>query len=165
MRSQTLSRPGGVTTGGVVVPTLPPARAAISAKSCALSALICCKSAAICADTPVGGVTTPFTTTVTAELAEPPGLVAVRWYVVVTVGDTVTEVLLIAPMPLSIEVELAFDTTQERTVLCPAVIAVADAPNDVIVGTACGTTALQVLVATVDDASVARIEILRRPGA
>jgi hypothetical protein len=56
------------------------------------------------------------------------------------------------PTPLT-DVELAFETFHERTEFCPTVIELGFAVNEAIVGAAC-TVALQVVVATVDDASV-----------
>ena len=73
-----------------------------------------------------------------------------------TLGETVTEALVVAPMPLSIDVELAFDTANESTVLCPVVIDAGVAVNDVMVGETTATTVAEhVDVAIVDDASVA----------
>jgi hypothetical protein len=94
------------------------------------------------------------TVTVTFAPEDVAGFVAVRWYVVVTVGDTVTEVPTIVPTPLSMLVELAFVAVHESTALAPAVIDAGVAVNEEITGAPCITVALQVVVATVEDASV-----------
>jgi hypothetical protein len=74
---------------------------------------------------------------------------------VVTDGVTAIDVAFTTPIPLLSDVELAFATTHESTVVCPGVIEDADATNELIVGAGCGTVAEHVVVATVDDASVA----------
>ena len=95
-----------------------------------------------------------FTTTVAAAVVVPTPLVAESVYVVVVRGETVSELPLTVPVPLTL-VAIAFETTHERMDDCPAVSVVGVAVNDPIVGALCGTVAEQVDVATVDDASVA----------
>ena len=104
------------------------------------------------------------TATVAFAVVVPPGFTAESVYTVVAVGDTVTDVPTTVPTPLLTLVELAFETTHERTALCPVVIDAGSAVNDVIVGAAWLTVALQVVVATVDDASVACRVIEYVPG-
>lgn len=70
-------------------------------------------------------------------------------------GLTVIDVLAVAPIPLSSEVELAFATFHESTVLWPVVIVAGVAVNKLIAGRGCATVEEQLVVATVDDASVA----------
>ena len=72
-----------------------------------------------------------------------------------TKGDTVVEVPVTAPTPLLMLVELAFATTHAKVELCPDVMDEGVAVNDGIVGTPGKTVAEHVVVATVDDASVA----------
>ena len=81
-------------------------------------------------------------------------MTAVSVYEVVVVGATTNELPVTSPMPLLSDVVLALFTVQLRVVLLPATIEVGSAVNATIVGTAAGTVALQVVVATVDDASV-----------
>ena len=76
------------------------------------------------------------TTTVACAVVVPPGLTAESVYIVVAVGDTVTDVPETVPTPLLILVELAFVTFHAKSALCPAVIDVGVAVNDVIVGAA-----------------------------
>jgi hypothetical protein len=75
--------------------------------------------------------------------------------VVVVSGETVSDVVVVAPMPLSMLVVLAFATLHESTEFCPAVIVDGVAINEVTVGAGIATVAEQVDVAIVDDASVA----------
>jgi hypothetical protein len=104
------------------------------------------------------------TVTVTAEVTLPSGFCAVSVYVVVCVGTTRTEVPGTTPTPLSIEVELALVATHERSELWPYDIDDGFAVNDVIDGADCATIAEHVLVATVDEASVAWMLIEYVPG-
>ena len=75
-----------------------------------------------------------------------------------------TDVPETVPTPLLMLVELAFDTFHERTELWPAMIDVGVAINEGIVGAGHATVALQVVVATVEDASVACRVIEYVPG-
>ena len=95
------------------------------------------------------------TVTVTFLVVVPLGLTAESVYVVVTDGVTVTEVLAITPIPLLRLVELALLTLHESIELWPDVMTDGVAISVAIVGADCATLAEQVVVATVDDASVA----------
>lgn len=104
------------------------------------------------------------TVTIAFAVVVPTGLTAERWYVVVILGVTVIDVPVTTPIPLSRLVELALLTTHERTELWPLVIVDGFATNEVIVGMDCTTVAEHVVVATVDDASVACSVIEYMPG-
>ena len=79
-------------------------------------------------------------------------------------GDTVTEVLDTVPTPLSILTELVLPTVQDKIELCPLCVVVGLATNETMVGRVPKTIAEQVVVATVDDASVAPSVVLYVPG-
>ena len=81
-----------------------------------------------------------------------------------TKGDTVVEVPVTVPTPLLMLVELAFATTHAKVELCPDVMDEGVAVNDGIVGTPGKTVVEHVVVATVDDASVACSVIEYTPG-
>ena len=66
-----------------------------------------------------------------------------------------TEVPVTEPTPLLMLVELAFETTNPSNALCPRVMEEGVAVNEETVGAACGTVAEHVVVAIVDEASVA----------
>jgi hypothetical protein len=129
--------------------------------SCARRLAIWASMAAICACAlpGVGVVEGAFTVTVAFAVVVPVGFVAVNWYVVVTSGLTVVETLPSTfPIPLLILVELAFVTVHDNTEFCPTVIEDGVATKEETTGTtAVGavTVATHVLVATVDEASVA----------
>ena len=108
-----------------------------------------------CTPPPVPGVLVP-TATVAFAVTVLLGLIAESVYVVVTLGDTVIEVLETAPMPWLRLVELAFVTVHERTELPPREMLEGVAVNEIIEGCKRGvaTVALQLLEATVEEASV-----------
>jgi hypothetical protein len=85
-------------------------------------------------------------------------------YIVVTVGETVVAVPVKAASPL-IAVELAPVTFQESVELWPAVMDAGEAMNEAMTGLGHATLALQVVVAIVEDASVACRDMDWRPGA
>lgn len=62
------------------------------------------------------------TVTVAVLVTEPPPLVAVKVYVVVTAGLTETLEPVTVPTPLSIDIELAPETDQDSVDDCPAII-------------------------------------------
>ena len=111
-----------------------------------------------------GFVLVAFTTTVAVAVVVPRGLTAESWYVFVESGETVTDVPRTVPTPLSTLVELAFVATHDNTLLCPAVIVEGVAMNEVIPGSGIATVAAQVVVATVEDASVACKDMVYVPG-
>lgn len=81
-----------------------------------------------------------------------------------TDGETVVEVPITVPIPLLMLVELAFATTHASVELCPDIMDEGAAVNEVIVGASCVTVAEHVVVATVEDASVACSVIEYTPG-
>ena len=102
-----------------------------------------------------GGVVVARTLTVVVAVDVPAPFIAESVYVVVVSGFTVIDVLAVAPIPLSSEVELAFATLHESTALWPAVIVAGVAVKVLITGSGCAIVAEQLVVATVEDASVA----------
>jgi len=106
------------------------------------------------------------TVTITLEVVVPSGFSAERWYVVVTTGDTVTDVLDTAPIPLSRLVELALLTDHERMELPPIAIEDGVAINEAICGrSGAAMVAEHELVATDEEASVASMVMVCMPAA
>jgi len=83
-----------------------------------------------------GGALSALTETVTFAETVPELLVAVRTYVVVALGDVVTDVPITAPTPLLID-KLGVgvpDTVHDSLVNCPGLIVVGDAVKEEIAG-------------------------------
>lgn len=139
----------------MVVPVPVPIAPETSCAICACSARICAKRAWTCAATPlVEPVELAVTNTVVVATTEPLGLVAVSVYTVVTVGDTVVAVPVRLLSP-DIEVVLALFTLQDSTELAPDTMLAGFATKELMLGAGHATVALQVLVAMVEEASVA----------
>jgi hypothetical protein len=111
-----------------------------------------------------GGVVVALTNTVVVAVVIPVLFIAESVYVVVTRGATTTDELATAPIPLSTDVELAFVVAHVSVALCPAVIVAGVAVKILIVASGARTVAEQVVVAIVDDASVAVKPIVTVPG-
>jgi hypothetical protein len=80
------------------------------------------------------GEITGVTVTVVCAVTEPCALVAGSVYVVVCVGETVIELPVTVPTPLSIEIVVALLVDHERAELCPAVMVLGEAVKEEMVG-------------------------------
>src|SRR4051812_23397034 len=82
----------------------------------------------------VGGGAGGSTVTMVVAVLVPPPLVAVRVYVVVSVGNTVAKLPDTTPMPGETEMEVALVTDQRSVVDCPAVTEGESAAKELITG-------------------------------
>lgn len=87
------------------------------------------------------------TVTDTVAVTVPPELAAINVYVVEVVGETLCEPdVATAPMPLSMEVEVAFVVDQFNAALSPKAIVLEETVNELITGGACVTVTVTVCV-------------------